>query len=148
MIYKSRILVVALVVAACVLAANFAVAGETEPSATITIESHSVALGFGVNWGHGTLKFKGKEYKFKMKGLSVVDLGASNVSATGKVYHLRHLSDFAGIYSAAAVGADVAGGFGSSYLENEHDVVIKIKSKKQGVQFTLALAGLRIKVIE
>lgn len=148
MIYKSRILVVALVVVACILTANFAVAEKTEPSATVTIDSHTVALGFGVNWGHGTLKFKGKEYKFKMKGLSVVDLGASNVSATGKVYHLRHLSDFAGIYSAATVGADVAGGFGGAYMENEHDVVLKIKSKKQGVQFTLALAGVRIKIVE
>jgi len=68
------------------LAADAAVAEETTLSGTITIESHSVALGFGVNWGHGSLKFKGKEYKFKITGLSVVDLGVSNVSATGEVF--------------------------------------------------------------
>ena len=111
-------------------------------------ESHTVALGFGVNWGHGTLKFKGKEYKFKINGLSVVDLGVSNVSATGEVHHLRHLSDFAGTYNAASAGIAVAAGAGASYLENQHDVVLKITSKKQGVQFTLAAEGLRVKLIE
>ena len=148
MIYQKQIFVSILVVVACMLAANFAVAEETKPSGTITIESHSVALGFGVNWGHGTLKFKGKEYKFKLNGLSVVDLGVSNVSATGEVYHLRHLSDFAGTYNAASAGIAVAAGAGASYLENQHDVVIKITSKKQGVQFTLAAEGVRIKLVE
>ena len=148
MIYKKRILVSFLVVVACMLAANFAVAEETKPTGTVSIESHTVALGFGVNWGHGTLKFKGKEYKFKINGLSVVDLGVSNVSATGEVYHLRHLSDFAGTYNAASAGIDVGGGVGASYLENQHDIVLKITSKKQGVQFTLAAEGLRVKLLE
>jgi hypothetical protein len=148
MIYKSRISVIFLVVVACILAANFAVAEETKASGTITIESHSVALGFGINWGHGTLKFKGKEYKFKITGLSVIDLGVSSVSATGWVYHLRHLSDFAGSYSAASAGIDVVVGGGATALENEHDVVLRITSKKQGVQFTLAGEGVRIKLIE
>jgi len=148
MIYKKRVLASFLVVVACLLAANFAVAEETKPSGTITMESHSVALGFGVSWGHGTLKFKGKEYKFKVTGLSVVDLGVSNVSAVGEVYHLRHLSDFAGTYSAASAGIDVGRGVGASYLENQHDVVIHITSKKQGVQFTAAAEGIRIKLVE
>ena len=148
MIYKKQIFVSILVVVVCMLTVNFAVAEETTPSGTITMESHSVALGFGVNWGHGTLKFKGKEYKFKLNGLSVVDLGVSNVSAAGEVYHLRHLSDFAGTYNAASAGIAVAAGVGASYLENQHDVVIKITSKKQGVQFTLAAEGLRLKLIE
>ena len=94
------------------------------------------------------MKYKGKEYKFKVNGLSVVDLGVSNVSATGEVYHLRHLSDFAGTYNAASAGIAVAAGAGASYLENQHDVVIKITSKKQGVQFTLAAEGARIKLVE
>jgi hypothetical protein len=147
MIYKNRILISFFVVIACILVANFAVAGEA-PSGTISIESHSVALGFGVNWGHGTLKFKGKEYKFKVNGLSVVDLGVSSVSATGEVYHLRHLSDFAGTYTAASAGIAVAGGAGASYLENQHDVVLKLTSTKQGLQFTLAAEGVRIKLLE
>jgi hypothetical protein len=130
------------------LAANVAVAEETKPTGTVSIESHSVAIGFGVNWGHGSLKFKGKEYKFKINGLSVVDLGVSNVKATGEVYHLRHLSDFAGTYNAASAGIDVAVGGGASYLENQHDVVLKLTSTKQGVQFTLAAEGLRVKLLE
>ena len=29
-----------------------------------------IAIGIGVSWGHGVLKYKGKEYKFSMDGLS------------------------------------------------------------------------------
>jgi hypothetical protein len=144
----SRILIVCFVATACLITVNISFAAEAQPSGTITIESHSVALGFGVNWGHGTLKYKGKEYKFKVNGLSVVDLGVSNVSATGEVYHLRHLSDFAGTYNAASAGIAVAAGVGASYLENQYDVVLKITSKKQGVQFTLAAEGAKIKLVE
>jgi hypothetical protein len=148
MICKNRILVGFLVVVACVLAANFSVAEEAKPSGTISIESHTVAIGIGVNWGHGTLKFKGKEYKFKVNGLSVIDLGVSNVSVAGEVYHLQHLSDFAGTYTAASAGIAVGGGAAASYLENQHDVVLKLKSKKQGVQLTLGAGGVRIKLLE
>jgi hypothetical protein len=42
----------------------------------------------------------------------------------------------------------VGGGVGASYLENQHDVVLKITSKKEGVQFTLAAEGLRVKLVE
>jgi ABC-type amino acid transport substrate-binding protein len=62
---------------------------------------------------------KGKEYTFKVNGLSLVDLGVSNVSAAGEVYHLRHLSDFAGTYYAASAGIAVAAGAGASALESE-----------------------------
>ena len=147
MIYK-KIQASFLVLLACMLASNVAVAGGTDPDATITIESTTVALGFGVSWGHGTLKFKGKTYKIKVTGLSVVDLGVSKVSATGKVYHLDHVSDIAGTFYAASAGIDIGGGVGAVGMENENDVVIKLTSTKQGVQFTLAAEGVRIKLVE
>ncbi|NOQ63273.1 MAG: hypothetical protein GQ582_02025 [Methyloprofundus sp.] len=126
---------------------NFAVAAE-KPDASITIEAYSIALGFGVNWGTGKLKYKGKTYNFKINGLSVVDLGASNLSLVGEVYGLDHVSDFAGTYSAASIGIAIGGGAGASILENQHDVVLKVVSKKEGVQLTLATGGLRIKIID
>jgi len=148
MIYKSRILISVFVAVVFIFSGTAAVAEEKKPSGTITIESKAVAIGIGVSWGHGTLKFKGKEYKLKVNGLSVVDLGVSSVSATGEVYNLEHLSDIAGTYYAGAAGIAVAGGAGAAAMENQHDVVIKLKSTKQGVQLTLAPAGVRIKLIE
>jgi len=58
------------------------------PSGTVTIESKSAAVGVGVSWGDGKLRYRGKTYSFSVKGLSVVDLGVSKVSAKGKVFHL------------------------------------------------------------
>ena len=147
MIFK-RISVSFLVLLAYLLASNIAVAADSKPSGTIPIESWSVALGFGVNWGQGVLHYNGKKYKFKINGLSVIDLGVSKVEATGTVYNLDHLSDFAGTYSAASAGANVVVGPGASYMENGNDVVIKLTSKKEGVQFTLAGGGVKIKLTE
>ena len=57
------------------------------------------------------------------------------------------MSDIAGNFYAAA-GIDIGGGVGAVAMENEHDVVIKLTSTKQGVQFTLASAGVMIKLVE
>jgi len=131
-----------------IFSATAAVAEQEKPSGTITMTSTSIAIGIGIDWGHGVLKFKGKEYKFKVHGLSVVDLGISSVTTAGEVYHLDNLSDFAGIYYAGAAGIAVAGGGSVVAMENEHDVVIKLKSTQQGVQFTLAPEGVRLKLVE
>jgi len=148
MIYKNRILVSLIAMIACILISTVAVAEQNKPSATVSISSHEIAFGIGISWGHGTLKFKGKEYKFKIHGLSVVDLGISGLDAAGEVYNLRYLSDFAGTYMAASAGMAIAGGAGATVLENQNDVVLHLKSTKQGVQFTLAAEGLRVKLLE
>jgi len=75
-------------------------------------------------------------------------LGVSTVEVTGEVYHLQHLSDFAGNYVAASAGIDAVKGAGATAMENEHDVVLILKSVKQGVQFTLAVGGARVKLLE
>src|SRR5262249_57556181 len=85
-------------------------AGAQEPSGKVAIESKSVAVGIGVTWGDGKLTYQGKEHRFTVNGLSVVDVGVSKVSTTGSVYHLKKLSDFAGNYAAAEAGGGVGAG--------------------------------------
>ncbi len=146
--YITRLSVIFLVMVACLVAVNISFAAEAEPTGTVSIKSTSVAIGVGINWGDGTLKFEDKEYKFKINGLSVVDLGISSVEASGEVYNLQKLSDFAGTYSAASAGIDVAVGGGATAMQNENKVVIKLKSTKEGIQFTLAAGGASIKLAE
>ena len=43
-----------------------AMAAEPPPSGHVTISSKAVALGVGVSWGDGNLKFGGKDYKFSV----------------------------------------------------------------------------------
>ena len=60
-----------------------------EVSGTVEIESKAVALGIGFQWGGGTLTmYDGSTHKFKLKGLSVLDVGVSSVTASGEVFKL------------------------------------------------------------
>jgi len=116
------------------------------PSATATIESKSVALGVGVSWGDGKLRYKGKTHTFSVKGLTVVDLGVSKVSAKGKVFHLNKLEDFSGNYAAAQAGAAVGGGMNAVVLKNQNGVVMELTSTQTGVKLTLAGEGIEVKL--
>ena len=144
---RKQNLIISIIMVVCVLFAGTAMA-EEKPSGTLEISSKTIAIGIGVNWGHGTLKFKGKEHKFKVNGLSVVDLGIASVSAAGNVYNLKSVSDFAGTYSGGGAAIAVAGGVGAQELKNQNGVKIKLKSKKQGVQLKLAPEGIKIEMVE
>ena len=91
-----------------------------------------VALGIGWSWGKGTLSFKGKKYEFKVDGLSVIDVGITKATSNGKVYNLKNLSDFDGIYTAMAAEGTVAGGAGVTKMKNQNGVVIELVSTTQG----------------
>jgi hypothetical protein len=127
-------------------AVTLAVAQEGPPSGKVAVESKSVALGIGVSWGDGTLTYQGKAHKFSVNGLSVVDLGVAKVSATGEVFNLKKLSDFAGNYVAGEAGAAVGGGAGAVTMKNQHGVVMKLTGVGTGVKLTLAGKGVEVKL--
>jgi hypothetical protein len=60
--------------------------------------------------GGGELSDGGESHKFSISGMSIVDVGATNITATGLVYHLKNVSDFAGNYVAVSAGLTIAGG--------------------------------------
>jgi len=117
-----------------------------EPDATLDLTGGSVAAGVGFVWGHGSLNFQGKKYEFHLAGLSVVDVGAASLTGTGKVYHLKDLSDFSGNYTATSAGITVAGGGSAAVLRNEHGVVIKVLSTTEGLRFHFSANGVSIKL--
>ncbi len=139
--FITRVMVVSILVAA-----TFAVAQEGAPSGKVSVESKSVAIGIGVSWGDGVLTFQGKDHKFSVNGLSVVDLGVAKVSATGEVFNLKKLSDFSGNYVAGEAGAAVGGGAGAITLKNQKGVVMRLTGTGTGVKFTLAGKGVDVKL--
>ena len=117
-----------------------------EPSGTVKVESKSVALGIGVSWGDGILSYKGRNYSFSISGLSIVDLGMSDIMSSGEVYHLKKLQDFSGNFVAAEAGFTLAGGATGITMRNQNGVVMKLRSVTQGAQLTLAAKGLKVKL--
>jgi hypothetical protein len=120
------------------------IADDASPDATLTLKGGSVAAGIGYTWGHGELNYNDGSYKFTIKGVSIVDVGAADFTASGHVYRLKQLSDFAGNYVAAGAGIAVAGGGTAQYLKNEHGVIIKLVATDVGLKFSLAAEGVHI----
>ena len=139
---------------ACFLLAGAATAadapsapGTTEqPSATIDLTGGTVAVGIGYVWGHGHLVYKGASHAFKLDGVSIVDVGASHISASGVVYHLKSIRDFNGNYTTVSAGLTVAGGGSVVVLRNQNGVVIKLLSTAEGLRFNLSADGVNIKL--
>ena len=143
---KSKMRLTTLVLAIGVLLASAAMAAGDAPSGTVSIETKAVAVGIGFSWGEGILKFKDKEYKFKVKGLSVIDVGVTSISAAGEVYHLEKIEAFAGKYTAAEAGIAIGGGAGAQIMKNQNGVVMKLTSTKAGIAVKLAPEGLEVKM--
>jgi len=112
--------------------------------ATVELTTGSVSAGVGVSWGSGVLVYNGKQYKFKIDGLSVGSVGIQNATGRGKVFNLKKMDDFAGNYAAVAIGMTVGGGAGSKTMKNEKGVIMDLISTNQGVDFTLGPQGVKI----
>ena len=116
-------------------------------TATATFSGETVAVGVGFTWGKGILTFKGKNYPFKVDGISAIGVGITRMTGTGRIYHLKSVSDFAGIYTADSGGASVdSKGVSSASLRNGKGVVIEFHAKERGISLNLDLSGVNIKM--
>ena len=61
---------------------------QSGPDATLRLSTGGFALGIVVNWGSGTLTYRGKNYPVKVSGLSVGRVGVTSTSAIGDVFNL------------------------------------------------------------
>jgi hypothetical protein len=117
---------------------------QDKPDATLKLSQGQVAVGIGYSWGNGVLTFQGKNYPFKIRGLSVVDVGISRADASGNVFGLKNLKDFNGTYTTGSAEATLAGGAGGTTMKNQNGVLIKLVSTTQGVNLKLALEGVKL----
>jgi hypothetical protein len=140
---------------ATVFVSNGAMAGEATspviaegaiPAGYVWFSGGSVAVGIGYTWGHGTLYYSKdqNQYKFKLSGVSVADVGGAGITAEGEVYNLGNPADLAGEYSAVTAGLTVIAGGSVAYLKNDKGVVIKLHSQTGGLRFNLSANGVRI----
>ena len=116
------------------------------PPAHVNLRTTSVAAGLGVSWGDGTLSFEGERYAFKVKGLSIGDIGAARIVASGGVDNLNRVSDFEGTYWAVEAGGSAVKGGSVVTMRNGNGVTLALEAKNTGVQLTLAAKGMSIEL--
>jgi hypothetical protein len=116
------------------------------PSGKISIESNSIALAVGVNWGEGKLTFKGKRALFAVNGLTLVDVGIAKASAVGEVYNLTDISQFEGTYLAGEAGFDLSGGMGGISMRNKNGVILHLRGDSEEALLQLGRGGMTVKL--
>jgi len=116
------------------------------PTGYVWLSGGSVAIGIGYTWGHGTLYYSKdqKQYKFKLSGVSVADVGGAGITAEGEVYNLATPADLTGNFSAVTAGVTIIEGGSVAYLKNDKGVVIKLHSQTGGLRFNLSAEGMHI----
>ena len=122
------------------------IAGEAkEPSGTVTIDETQLAFIFSGQIGGGQLDFRGQSYDFKVGGLGIGGYGISNLRAVGEVYDLRHVADFPGAYLEARQGWAIGrAGNGHLWLQNANNVVLHLRTAREGLMLTLGASGVVI----
>jgi hypothetical protein len=115
------------------------------PAASVSIQQVQVAFIASGAVGGGTLAYHGKSYPITVGGIGIGGFGASRLTASGAVYGLEKRTDFAGAYvqlrSGWALGDQ---GRGMLWLRNDKGVVMRLKSRRQGLQLTLGADGVLI----
>lgn len=107
-------------------------------SATVEIEQVQIAFLASGHLGGGTLHFGGKSYPFSVGGLGIGGIGISKMQAYGDVYNLTTPAHFPGAYGQARAGYALGDqGGGELSLQNEHNVVMKLKSRREGLALSL-----------
>jgi hypothetical protein len=144
---KSLFAVLMLVSAAVTSASELAAPSSVveSPDATITISGGVIALGIGYEWAQGTLTYQGRTYPFRVRGMSVMDIGAAKITGTGEVYHLRSLADFEGDYAGSTFGSAVSQGASLALIKNASGVTIRARSVVSGIRFNFSGNGIRIR---
>jgi hypothetical protein len=125
--------------------------------AVLVTPSHAQAPGYlrvvfakaglivGAGGGRGVLTYRGRDYPFRVSGLSLgVTIGASAMRLTGRVSGLREVKDFAGIYDAVGGGGAYVGGVGGVQLTNKKGVIITLQGIEAGMEFAANRSAIRI----
>jgi len=132
---------------AALLVSGLALAEDAkQPVGKVSIEEKQFGLILGGSKGNGSLTFEGKEYPFKLKGLSAgMNVGISKMSAAGEVYDLTKVSQFPGTYTKLDASAALGGGMGGLRLKNENGVVMTLHSRTAGLDLNLGtVSGITI----
>jgi len=117
------------------------------PSGQVAFKVFKVGFIVGAGGGSGTLIFQGKKYPLSVGGVSLgATIGVSSADLVGEVYNLNNPADIEGTYTAASASVAVAGGGMTASLKNSRGVELRVRGKQIGLEFSVDLSGLNIKL--
>ena len=121
----------------------------TRPSHATTgrvqVEFLKGGLIVGAGFGRGVLSYHGRDYRFRISGLSLgLAAGLSSTRLHGPASNLHQLSDFAGTYSAVGLGGAWVAGTGGVRLVNGKGVTITLQGNRVGLEIAANLTGIKI----
>lgn len=109
----------------------------------VRIVKAGLLVGGGV--GDGVLTWRGRNYPFRVSGLSFgITAGATVGRLDGWASDIREIGDFAGIYSSVGGGAALVGGINGVHLRNDKGVTMLLRGPKAGLEFAANLGGISI----
>ena len=128
-----------------IVAAGLPMPSHAQAPGYVSVVFAKAGLVVGAGGGRGVLTYRGRDYPFRVSGLSVgLTAGASAMRLTGRVSGLRELKDFSGAYDAVGAGAALVGGFGGVQLTNKKGVTMALQSAEAGLGFAANRSGIRI----
>ncbi len=135
--------------AAALLLLSSAAVAQSRPlgpqTGSLRIEQISVAFIASGELGGGTLTWRGRSYPITIGGLGIGGIGASRVTASGRVYGLTNREDLAGPYVQLKEGWALGrAGQGRLWLKNDKGVTISLDTRRQGLQATIGADGVVI----
>lgn len=102
----------------------------------------------GATAGKGRLTFQGRSYAFKLAGGVTGGGGASTAEASGEVYNLMTISDFAGLYTQNSGGIGLNTSSSSDlWLRNQKGVVLHMRGSQQGITLSLGREEVLIEMM-
>ena len=114
-------------------------------SGQVRVKIVKAGLLVGAGVGTGVLTYRGRNYPFRVTGLSLgVTAGASFSRLEGRASGIREIGDFAGTYSSVGGGAALIGGINGVQLRNDKGVTIVLQGPKAGLEFAANLSEIMI----
>ena len=116
-----------------------------QASGQVRVKIMKAGLLVGGGAGKGVLTYRGRNYPFRVSGLSLgVTVGASFGRLEGWASGIREISDFAGTYNSVGGGAALAGGINGAQLRNDKGVTMVLQGPKAGLEFAANLSTIMI----
>ncbi len=114
------------------------------PTGRVTLAENFLG---GAGAGNGTLTFRDQAYPFRLAGTVVGPGGAARIEASGDVYGLTRIEDFAGIYSQGTGqrGLDTRT-TSELWLQNAAGVIMHLRGTQMGATLSLGRDELLIEM--